>query len=284
MRLKNKKRHSIRKVIILSTTMFFIGIYLSFHYIHNTVNINLDKSYSEFMLDREYSNNTIIHSFSNVIHDNTSISVKEEKRDEPVIYIYNTHQGEEYASNELFSFSPNVTMVDYILESHFNSNDYKTLVEERSISEILSNNSWNYASSYRASRIFLEDVITKYPTLKYFIDVHRDSLSRDRTTITIDNKDYAKILFIVGLENDNYQANLDFTEKINNKINEKYPNLSKGILQKSGAGVNGIYNQDFSPYTILVEVGGYENTTYEVLNTSLAFSECFLEVIDESND
>ena len=42
-----------------------------------------------------------------------------------------------------------------------------------------------------------------------------------------------------------------------------------------------VYNQDFSPYTILVEMGGPENTIDEVLNTSLAFSECFLEVIDE---
>ena len=79
----------------------------------------------------------------------------------------------------------------------------------------------------------------------------------------------------------NYQENLAFTEKINNKLNEKYPNLSKGIYKKQGKGVNGVYNQDFSPYTILVEMGGPENKIDEVLNTSLAFAECFLEVIDE---
>ena len=68
-------------------------------------------------------------------------------------------------------------------------------------------------------------------------------------------------------------------EKINNQLNEKYPGLSKGIYKKEGTGVNGVYNQDFSPYTILVEMGGPENTVDEVLNTSLAFSDCFLEVI-----
>ena len=106
-------------------------------------------------------------------------------------------------------------------------------------------------------------------------------MPKSRTTVTINEKDYATILFIVGLENKNYQENLSFTEKINNKLNEKYPNLSKGIYKKEGEGVNGVYNQDFSPRTILVEMGGPENSIEEVLNTSLAFSDCFLEVIKD---
>ena len=81
------------------------------------------------------------------------------------------------------------------------------------------------------------------------------------------------------MENPNYKENLAFTEKINNLLDEKYKGLSKGIYKKSGQGVNGIYNQDFSKYTILIEIGGYENTTKEVLNTTIAFSECFMEVI-----
>ena len=89
------------------------------------------------------------------------------------------------------------------------------------------------------------------------------------------------MLFIVGLENKDYQKNLEFTEKIDNKIKEYYPGLSKGIYKKSGPGVNGVYNQDFNEHTILIEVGGYDNTTTEVLNTDLAFARCFLEVINE---
>ncbi len=285
MKLK-KNKHRIKKVMILGITMFFIGIYLSFQYLENNISIKLNDSYENFLLDREYSNNTVIHSFSNIISNKKLVPYQEEKKDKasPIIYIYNTHQTEEYSSNDLFSFRPNVTMVDYILESTFESREYETLVEERSIKEILNANSWNYAASYLASRIYLEDVIKTYPTLQYFIDVHRDSLPHEKTTITIKDKEFAKLLFIVGLENENYQANLDFTYKIHNKLEEKYPNLSKGILQKSGVGVNGVYNQDFSPYTILVEVGGEENTTYEVLNATKAFAECFLEVVNESQN
>ena len=170
-------------------------------------------------------------------------------------------------------------MNNYILEDIFNKNGYKTIVEEESISEIINSNNWPYYNSYKASRILLEKNIVKYPSLKYFIDIHRDSLSKEKTTVSIDNKSYASILFIVGLENKNYKDNLEFTTKINDSINDKYPNLSKGIYKKQGVGVNGVYNQDFSPYTILIEIGGKDNTVEEVLNTSLAFTECYMEVI-----
>ena len=210
------------------------------------------------------------------------IVAKVEERD-PYIYIYNSHQTEEYTPNTFVEYSvmPTVMMNDYILEEKFEEHNFTTVVEERNIKEVLNRNGWNYAGSYQASRVFLEEAKVNYPSLKYFIDVHRDSLGRDRTTVVIDDKSYASILFLIGLENPNYQQNLEFTEKINQKINEKYPNLSKGIYKKEGPGVNGVYNQDFSPFTILVEMGGPENTIDEVLNTSLAFADCFLEVINE---
>ena len=172
-------------------------------------------------------------------------------------------------------------MNNYILEEQFKKKNYSVIVEEKNIKQVLNEHGWNYASSYQASRLFLEEAKKNYPSLKYFIDVHRDSLSKDRTTVIIDQKEYASILFLIGMENPNYSQNLEFTEKINQKINEKYPNLSKGIYKKQGPGVNGVYNQDFSPFSILVEMGGPENTIDEVLNTSLAFADCFLEVIAE---
>ena len=237
------------------------------------VNKTLEVSNPIKLLNKEYSKYT-----------KEEIVIKEEQN--PIIYIYNTHQTEEYQSTDFieYTINPTVMIDDYIMEDIFNKNGYKTIVEEQSIKEILNKNNWKYSNSYKASRLLLEDSIVKYPTLKYFIDVHRDSITKDKTTIEIEGKQYAKILFIVGMENSNYQYNLEFTEKISNKINELYPNLSKGIYKKSGPGVNGIYNQDFSPNTILVEIGGYQNTTNEVLNTSIAFSKCFMEVINEESN
>ena len=213
--------------------------------------------------------------------------VKEEKKEyKPYIYIYNSHQSEEYIPSNYLSYTvkPTVSINNYIMEDVFKKNGYDVLVEERSIKDIINNNGWNYASSYRASRVYLDDVKKTYPSLEVFIDVHRGSLNRDKTTITIGDKNYAKIIFLIGLENSNYQVNLSFTEKINNIIESRYPGLSKGIYKKGGAGVNGVYNQDFSGKAILVEIGGVDNTIEEVMNSSIVVSNIISEVIqkDES--
>lgn len=229
-----------------------------------------------------YKENTLNYLNKNLRQRKTTPVIKEESKD-PLIYIYNTHQTEEYETSTILDYSikPTVTISNYILEEIFNKNKLYTYVEESSVKEILNKNSWNYAYSYKATRILLEQRKQEYPTLKYFIDIHRDSITKDKTTVTINNKSYAKILFLIGLENPNYQENLIFTEKLNNKLNQKYPNLTKGIYKKGGPGVNGVYNQDFSKYLILVEMGGYQNTPIEVLNSSLALAECFMEVINE---
>lgn len=229
-----------------------------------------------------YKDNTLNYLNKNLRQRKIIPVIKEESKD-PLIYIYNTHQTEEYETSTILDYSikPTVTISNYILEEIFNKNKLYTYVEESNIKEILNKNSWSYSYSYKATRILLEQRKLEYPTLKYFIDIHRDSITKDKTTVIINNKSYAKILFLIGLENPNYQENLIFTEKLNNKINQKYPNLTKGIYKKGGPGVNGVYNQDFSKYLILVEMGGYQNTPIEVLNSSLALAECFMEVINE---
>ena len=60
---------------------------------------------------------------------------------------------------------------------------------------------------------------------------------------------------------------MDTANLLNKKIKEKYSSLTRGVLSKSGVGVNGIYNQDVSPNAILIEIGGYQNTISEVKNT-----------------
>lgn len=302
--ITKKKLKKLKVKILFILVMTSLGIFINYKVFEKSKLKLKDKEVIDLVINNTYTyDNTNI--FEKIIDKTLEASnpikilnkdynkhlVKEEKiiqeedKKNPVIYLYNTHQTEEYKTSDLIDFTiyPTVMINDYILEDIFNKNNYQTVIEESSISDILKENNWKYSNSYKASRILMENSILKYPTLKYFIDIHRDSLTRDKTTVEIDGKSYAKILFIVGLENPSYQDNLAFTEKINNKIDEYYPNLSKGIYKKEGPGVNGVYNQDFSKNTILIEIGGYENTTVEVLNTTLAFSKCFLEVINEEN-
>lgn len=207
----------------------------------------------------------------------------EKETKDAIVYIYNTHQREEYAKQnvESYSITPNVMMASYILREKLGNLGIPAMVEEADVTELLNLNQWNYASSYKVTRMLMEDAKAKNESLNYYIDLHRDSVGRNLSTIEYEGKSYAKIMFIVGLENASFQENLAFTEKINQKLEERVPGISRGIYKKEGKGVNGIYNQDFSPRVILIEMGGYENTIEEVLASTELIAEVLYDVIGD---
>lgn len=88
-------------------------------------------------------------------------------------------------------------------------------------------------------------------------------------------------MFVVGLEHDNYINNLENMNHLNDMIKEKYPTLTRGVLQKEGKNVNGIYNQDLGSNIMLIEIGGNYNNIEEVLNTIDLISPIIGEYINE---
>jgi stage II sporulation protein P len=227
--------------------------------------------------DEEYDADKL-QSISKHISDPNPTTVKK-----PTVYIYNTHQLENYSGSnfEAYNITPNVMMASYIMREKLKNKGIEALVEENDITEFIRINSWDYTYSYQASRYYINAAIAQYPSLKYFIDIHRDSVGKADSTVTINNTNYAKILFVVGLEHPNYKSNLDLANYINTKIASKYPSLTRGVITKGGANVNGIYNQDVSPNAILVEIGGAENTIDEVYNTVEILSASIGETINE---
>lgn len=315
MNLKNKKKkkHLIKKSLFIMTfllSIFFTirllasisiknqqdefltfllenqNIYLEdkrqgFSYFHKMMMklLNIDLASPLTFLNRDYkglTSNTVVK-----LKKSETNKKIETKKENPTIYIYNTHQTEEYKPTSYLEYSvnPNVLMASYILEEQLSKKGHVVLVEEESVSKLRTTLGLNYAGSYKVTRSMMETAKKNNPTLKYYIDLHRDALTHDKTTLTVGDKSYAKILFLIGLENANYQENLDFTNKISDLLNQKVKGLSKGIYKKEGPLVNGVYNQDFSNRVILIEVGGNENTIDEVYRSLIVLGEVLDEVI-----
>lgn len=226
----------------------------------------------------DYSNMEELKKVSSYIKDPSDSIVTD-----PIVYIYNSHQLENYSNEklEIYGITPNVLMASYLLKEKLNKLGIPTIVEDTNISELLHVNGWDYSYSYKASRLLILSKLNEYNSIKYLIDVHRDSVSKDMTTITINGKNYAKVLFVVGQDHDNWAKNMDIANKINNLINNNCNGLSRGILKKSGYGVDGIYNQDISSNSILIEIGSTDNTIDEVLNTINVLSNVLYKYIKE---
>jgi len=224
----------------------------------------------------DYSNMEELKDVSSYITDPNNQIIEN-----PIVYIYNTHQLENYSSENLdiYGITPNVLMASYILKEKLNKLGIPTVVEDANMSEMLSLNGWDYSYSYKASRLLILSKKSEYSSIKYFIDLHRDSVPKELATTTINQKKYAKILFVVGQDYNTWQQNLDTATKINKLIEEKYPTLSRGILKKTGYGVDGVYNQDISSNSILIELGCVDNTIEEVFNTITAIANVLKEYI-----
>lgn len=274
MKKRFKRKHKFRKLKVLSFILVGLASFsVTINVLRKKVTQVLDPSnYIDYLLKAGF-NNQVSKSILKSPLDIENISLvnneEEVKSNEPLIYIYNTHDEEAYYNSYLnpYNIVPDVKLASYYFQERLKDLGIESVVEKRKIKDVLEGNGWNYRYSYNASRVYLEEVSKNNPSIKYFIDLHRDSVGKDKTTTTINGKSYAKVMFLVGLEHENYQKNLDLATRLNELISQFDSTLSRGIYQKEGPGVNGIYNQDFNSNTILIEVGGQYNTIEEVANT-----------------
>lgn len=206
-----------------------------------------------------------------------------------VAFIYHTHSWESFLpllnltndpdSNKATSSVTNISILgerfrEQLEDEGIGAVDDKTDVGKKLISKGLNSN-----SSYKVSREIVQEAMTSNKELQYFFDLHRDSARKNVTTKTIGDKSYAKLAFVIGKGNKNYEKNLQLATALHEAINAKYPGVSRGVIQKGFQTGNGVYNQDLSGQAILIEVGGVDNTSEE-LNRSIdalakAFSEYF---------
>ena len=238
--------------------------------VNYTLGINLDKKEN-------------VKKIENTSKTTDDAVIKEENYDSPLIYIYNTHQTEEYQSvntNE-YNVTPTVLHASLILQNKLSDLGIQAIVEKNDIKEILNINGWNYRSSYKASKMLASDTLSKNPTIKYVIDLHRDSIPLNIAKVTIDNKDYAKIMIVLGKGHDGFERNLEMANRINNYLKEFSPLITRGIDIKTNSG---IFNQDVSNNAVLIEVGGPYNDINSVKNSLEVLANVYKRIVDEDNE
>lgn len=301
-RFKRKKKIKLRNFlyIFIFIVIIFIFKFLIFKIkiinsneklLNNLLNEINNSSISEII---NYIDNNIFNSpifflenelnYKRKENNKEVIKLKNEIKTEPRIYIYNSHQGETYSYKYLeeYNIIPNVLMASHMLSEKLNNLGINSVVEENNILEYMDKNNLDHSGSYIASRYYLEKFMNENNEMDLYIDLHRDAINHENSYININGKDCAKILFVIGLEYNTYPNNLNIVEKINNIINTKYPNLSRGIMKKKGYGVNGVYNQDLAPNVILIEIGGNENNIDEVNNTLDLVADVLKEYLNEN--
>ena len=220
------------------------------------------------------------------------IKTDDKSNAEPLILILCTHATESYYETGTFYYSPAFTgarNADINKNVVLIASELKITLEKYGVPVIQSlkiHDEISYQNSYMRSLETMNAYLQEYPSIKYVIDVHRDSMitqtgEKYKPTININGKNAAQIMMVVGTSeggahHPDWTDNLTFAAYMQQKLNDKYPMLARPINLRSAR-----FNQHVTKGSIILEVGSCGNSFDEALYSAKLFGECLAELIVE---
>lgn len=239
---------------------------------------NVSPRYSQEYYGVKIRNETD-YKLTNEVLDPTSLEINTNN-----IIIYQTHSCESYTASEKYQYKQtgnfrttdknfSVIRVGRELTNQLKSYGYNVIHDENY------HDYPSYTGSYTSSLNTVTKLLEENKDTDIVIDVHRDAVG-DNTyapTVKVGDEYAAQIMFVVGgngssIPHPEWQQNLKFAIKVQQKANELYPGLFRPIiLRESG------YNQQVSKAASLIEVGATGNT----LDQCLVSMKYLAKVLDE---
>ena len=270
---KSKRNNNIKlkKIFVLLLISFFsayflikLNIFKSEKFIDVLKNFSMNKiNPIDINIKGEYLLNIGLSTFKDITFTKEVFKQTEKKIEDlsPRIYIYNTHQTEEYRTIENYNLTPTVHTASYILKDMLSDYGIGVIVEDKDLKTEMNKLGYTYRQAYLVSLKWLEELNNN--DLDLYIDLHRDSINYKLSNVIVDGKDYAKIMFVVGTNYD-YQENMNVASSIIKEIEKINPRISRGIFTRTSD-----FNQTFNKNCVLIEIGGPEST-YESVSNSLS--------------
>ena len=202
------------------------------------------------------------------------------------IMIFHTHTCESYTPTENYTYEESGTfrttdlnfsvsrvgdaLSDQLLSYGFNVTHDKTYHDYPA-----------YSGSYGRSQATVENLLVSHPGTDIIIDLHRDAITDTSyaPSVIIGDETVAQLMFVIGtdgggLEHPNWQQNLKFAVKVQEKANELYPGLFRPILLR-----NSRYNQQLGKAACIIEVGATGNTLEQAMGSMKYLSKILDEVL-----
>ncbi|MED1665487.1 stage II sporulation protein P [Brevibacillus laterosporus] len=206
------------------------------------------------------------------------------------VYIYHTHNRESWrnvarntSGSSVDDPQINITLVGKRLGELLQAHGIQAMVNQDDFAKKLAEQKKSYSLSYAESYKAVSAAAAMNPSLQYIFDIHRDSDEpRSKVALTLHDKTYSRILFVIGTAHPNYLQNKKLAENLHARLEASYPGLSRGIILKGKNQGNGVYNQSISEGSLLLEFGGTNNTLEECYNTAEAFANVLVTYMFES--
>ncbi len=174
------------------------------------------------------------------------------------IIIYHTHTTESFVPTSGKDFTDNLELTVARLGTEL----ARILMEKYNIPVVHNTkiHDYNRDASYRVALGTLRELLEKHPDAALVVDLHRDGVAKVISTAQIGGQSVGRIMFIVGSRHSNWQENNRKAEYLHQVLEEIAPGLSRGVRV-----VPLVYNQHLHTGSLLVEVGGNENSLEEAV-------------------
>lgn len=175
------------------------------------------------------------------------------------IIIYHTHTTESFLPTSGRNFTDDLTLTVAALGEELAGllKAYGLqVVHDKTIHDIPRN------QAYVAALPTIGRLLEQHPDTALVIDLHRDGVNRGITTAKVDGENLGRLLFVVGARHENWPANSRNALYLHEKLEEIVPGLSRGVRERPL-----VYNQHVHPGSLLIEVGGHENSMEEARRT-----------------
>ena len=172
------------------------------------------------------------------------------------IYLYNTHQSEEYIDGVT------VFEVTSLFAQMLRSEGFEVVFETGDFLEELSAQNKKYNQLYTISKSYLEEALVQHGPFDLIIDVHRDSAPRSVSVVEYDGVEYARLMFVIGEKSENAAKVRAMSQTYSDKMNQSLEGIMREPFTRQSE-----YNQGVADYILLLEVGSDQNTSSEALRS-----------------
>ncbi len=209
----------------------------------------------------------------------------------PLVLIVHTHATESYSPEGAVSYTEtdaarnpnteeNVVAVGAVLAETLNARGIPTLHCQTL------HDAESYRNSYVRAAESIEQYLEEYPSIRYVIDIHRDSLSdgedKIRPVALCDGAAAAQMMIVVGSDSGSstpmdWENNMTVATKLQSALWNTYPTLVRPLNLRGST-----YNEEYTPGSLLVEVGSCGNYLSEAKTSAKILGEHLADLIIEA--
>lgn len=136
-----------------------------------------------------------------------------------------------------------------------------------------------YTGSYSRAAKTINSYLSKYPSIKVVIDLHRDAVTSGKSdkvklVTEIDGQKAAQVMLVMGMGNEHYKENLKLAFKLQERLETDYKTLARPIYLTSKK-----YNQNITKGSLLIEIGTDANTIKEAETSAAMVGKALAKVL-----